>query len=453
MKASALKYPVLMWAATLATIIIGLVPFHAFLTVWLSSAVGHYTALRLWKEVLLVVMSLGVAYLLLTDAKIRTHTLTRRLVWLVLGYAGLQLLLGALSLRAGTVTLRALGYGLLINLRFFGFFLLVWAIALRTSRLKNNWQRLLLWPAAAVVAFGLLQMLILPADFLRHFGYGTSTILPYETVNSNRDYVRIMSTLRGPNPLGAYLILPATALLVLGYRATKKRRLVGLLVATILVIAASFSRSAALGLFVSLATVTLLVARSPLAKKVIYGLAMSLLLIGIIGSLAIHKNSRLENIVLHTQTKSAVRTTSNAGHVRSFESGVSDIIHQPQGRGPGTAGPASVYNRGQARIAENYFLQIGQETGIFGLVMFTVIISGVGYLLWLRRADSLALTLFASLVGLSLVNMLSHAWADDTLAYVWWGLAGIAMASGPQVATVEAIAVKVTPVKVTKRVR
>jgi hypothetical protein len=23
--------------------------------------------------------------------------------------------------------------------------------------------------------------------------------------------------------------------------------------------------------------------------------------------------------------------------------------------------------------------------------------------------------------------MLSHAWADDTLAYVWWGLAGIAM--------------------------
>ena len=24
--------------------------------------------------------------------------------------------------------------------------------------------------------------------------------------------------------------------------------------------------------------------------------------------------------------------------------------------------------------------------------------------------------------------MLSHAWTDDTLAYVWWGLAGIAMA-------------------------
>ena len=63
--------------------------------------------------------------------------------------------------------------------------------------------------------------------------------------------------------------------------------------------------------------------------------------------------------------------------------------------------------------------------------MFVLINAGVGYLLWLRRADPLALTLFASLIGLTLVNMLSHAWADDTLAYVWWGLAGVAMASVP----------------------
>ena len=437
MKASALKYPVLMWAATLATIIMVFVPYHALLTVWLSTATGHYTALRLWKEVLLVVISLGVTYLLLTDAKIRTHTLTRRLVWLVLGYVGLQLLLGALSLRTGTVTLRALGYGLLINLRFLGFFLLVWAIALRTSRLKNTWLRLLLWPAAGVVLFGLLQILVLPTDFLRHFGYGANTILPFETVNSNRDYVRIASTLRGPNPLGAYLIVPATALLVLAFRAPKKWRLSGFLLATVLVLAASFSRSAVLGLFVSLATVTLLMARSPLAKKVTYGLAAGVLLFVIIGGLAVHKSSRLENIVLHTQTKSAVRTTSNGGHLHSFMTGITDIARQPQGRGPGTAGPASVYNRGQARIAENYFLQIGQETGIFGLVMFMVIIGGVGYLLWLRRADPLALTLFASLVGLTLVNMLSHAWADDTLAYVWWGLAGIAMASVPELEAVK----------------
>ena len=73
-------------------------------------------------------------------------------------------------------------------------------------------------------------------------------------------------------------------------------------------------------------------------------------------------------------------------------------------------------------------MQIAQETGWIGLGLFVLINVGVGYLLWLRRDDPLALSLFASLIGLTFINLLSHAWADDTLAYVWWGLAGIAMA-------------------------
>jgi hypothetical protein len=36
--------------------------------------------------------------------------------------------------------------------------------------------------------------------------------------------------------------------------------------------------------------------------------------------------------------------------------------------------------------------------------------------------------LLASLAGITFVNLLSHAWTDDTLAYLWWGLAGIALA-------------------------
>jgi hypothetical protein len=40
----------------------------------------------------------------------------------------------------------------------------------------------------------------------------------------------------------------------------------------------------------------------------------------------------------------------------------------------------------------------------------------------------LALVLFASFIGISFVNLLSHAWTDDTIAYIWWGLAGAAMA-------------------------
>ena len=431
MKAAALKYTFLSGAANLAAIIIALVPFHAFLTVWLSSLVGHYTALRLWKELLLALITAAVFYLLLTDHKIRSHTLTRRLVWLVIAYGGLQALAGWYSLQVGQVTPKAVAYGLLVNLRFLGFFLLVWAIALRTSRLQAQWQRLVLWPAAVVIVFGLVQIFILPADWLRHVGYGPATILPFETVNSNRDFVRIASTLRGPNPLGAYLVLGLTAILVVLLRATKKWRLAALFAGGLVVLGFSFSRSAVLGVIISLLLVVAISARADQAKKWLTIIGVSLALLVVLGAAVVHKSSRLENVVLHTQTKSAVATSSNGGHLNSLRQASRDILAQPLGRGPGTAGPASVYNQGQPRIAENYFLQLGQEVGVWGLALFVLINAGVGYLLWLRRADPLALTLFASFIGLTLVNLLSHAWADDTLAYVWWGLAGVAMASVP----------------------
>ena len=52
--------------------------------------------------------------------------------------------------------------------------------------------------------------------------------------------------------------------------------------------------------------------------------------------------------------------------------------------------------------------------------------------LWARREDTLALALLASFLGLIIVNMLLEAWTDDTLCYLWWGMAGIVIASPPK---------------------
>jgi len=428
MKASTLKYPVISTVATLITLILVLIPFHAFFTVWLASNFGHYTALRLWKEALLAVSSLGALYLLLTDIKIRSHTLSRRLVWLIVAYGLLQLGYGLLALHRHDVTPKALGYGLISNTRFLVFFLFCWAIALRTARLHKNWQKLLLWPALIVIAFGLLQALVLPNDFLRHFGYGKPTILPYETINNNAYYVRIQSTLRGPNPLGAYLVIPLTVLSVLIVRGQRNWQRIALLLAGIVALFFTFSRSAWLGATIAIGLAVILGARQPQTRKRLayVGLAGLVLLAGL--GLGLRQNSRVENVVLHTESRTTAKTSSNQGHVSALKTGLSDIAHRPLGSGPGTAGPASVYNNRQSRIAENYFLQIGQETGLLGLLLFILISGGVAYLLWLHRADPLALSLFASLIGLTVINLLSHAWTDDTLAYLWWGFAGIAMA-------------------------
>ena len=60
MKASSFKYGILSFTLSLLTLIMALLPFHAFLTIWLSTFVGHYTALRLWKEVLTLI---GIGFL------------------------------------------------------------------------------------------------------------------------------------------------------------------------------------------------------------------------------------------------------------------------------------------------------------------------------------------------------------------------------------------------------
>ena len=171
MKVSALKYTVLSWVSGLTMMILLLMPFHAFLTVWGSSIFGHYISIRLWKEVLLVLCIIGVLYLIATDHKIRSHTLSRRLVWLILAYVALTLIGASLLSVQHDVTAKALGYGLISNLRFLAFFLITWAVALSMARLRANWQWLVLWSAAGVVIIGLLQAFILPHDFLRHFGY------------------------------------------------------------------------------------------------------------------------------------------------------------------------------------------------------------------------------------------------------------------------------------------
>lgn len=429
MRASALKYRILWLVASLSMLIIFVMPLHAFLTVWGADLLGHYTALRLWKESLLLICIIGTLYLVITDGKIRSHTLTRRLAWLVIFYITLNITWGLFELSRHMLSAKAFGYGLIIDLRFPIFFLITWAVALRTSRLRSSWQWLVLIPAAIVVVFGLLQALVLPANFLSHFGYGPHTIEPYETINHNLHYVRSMSTLRGANPLGAYLLIPISILTALIIAGKRSWPYITLYIGSLATLFFSFSRSAWIGAALSIGVICI----QQLNRK---HLKPGLIVVGCITVLAIagfamewHHNSRFQNYFLHTETHSAVKATSDQGHLAALKSGVREVAHQPLGRGPGSAGPASIYNNHSPRITENYYIQVAEETGWLGLGLFLLINAGVGYLLWVRRHDPLAVMLYASLIGISFINLLSHAWADDTLAYVWWGLAGIAMVS------------------------
>lgn len=431
MKRSALKYGILSLTVVIILTVLLLIPFHALLTVWLSSIFGHYTAIRLWKEALLAIATLGALYLVLFDKKTRLNTLYHELTWLIIAYIALQLILAGWALNHHNVTTKAAAYGALLNLRFLLFFVCAWVIGSRTVRLSTQWSKMLVWPAVIVIVVGLLQAFILPTDFMKHFGYSEQTIPPYETINHNNMYIRIMSTLRGANPLGTYLLIPISGLLVLMNIGKRNWRRSLTLIGAVVVLFFSFSRAAWIGAFLCLLAVAFVRPNEWFKRRhLAWGLAVfaavcMALLIGF------RHNTHFQNIIFHTQEHSPVASSSNEGHVRAFKQNIDDVVREPLGRGPGTAGPASIYNTGhRGRLAENYFIQLGQEVGLLGLAMFVTINVFVVWLLWQRRTDPLALTLIASFVGITFVNLLSHAWTDDTLAYVWWGLAGIAIGTG-----------------------
>jgi O-antigen ligase/polysaccharide polymerase Wzy-like membrane protein len=416
----------------LTAVLLVLLPLHATLTVWLASNFGHYTLFRLWIEVIIAVVAVGAVYLALQEKATLKGLQARWLWWLSVVYVVLHLVLGIVALARHQVNAAALGDGLVLNLRPIVMFWAVVMIASRSRFLHKQWTKLLLIPAAIVVLFGLLQHFVLPVDFLRHVGYGPKTIAPYETVDQKLAYVRVQSTLRGPNPLGAYVvvIVAALAALMASIRKPKARLRLGVYtLATLIVLFYSYSRSALLGTLLAVSCIAWLAIRQPKIRRLLVMLALSLAVFAAFVTLALQHNSRFDNIFFHTDKTSHSSISSNQNHVSALESGLKDIEHNPFGDGPGTAGPASVHNNHSVRLAEDYYVQLGQEVGVLGAAIFIAINVLIGIQLWRARRDPLALALLASLLGLTFVNLFSHAWTDDTLAVLWWSLAAVALTS------------------------
>lgn len=442
-QSSGWNYPnaVIASIAVLTGMIIVLMPFHATLTVWGSQLVGHYTLLRLWKECVLVLLGFGSLYTICTQLQLRQRFFGSTLVRLVAVFLAVQVVWGIMALITHHVTAKALGYGWVSDTRYLVFFLLVWVIASKVPRLYELWPKLVFWPAAAVIVFGLVQYFVLPYDFMMHLGYSAATIFPYEDINHNTHYIRIMSTLRGANPLGAYLVMVLSLLGAVGLKqkiwrgvlkpANRMRALrFGVFaLAAVIALILTFSRSAWIGFIVSSSVLLWASLSSEKARELIFIGVMACVVLAAGAAFALRNDVTFQNVFLHTQTNSAVATTSNEGHASALQNGLHDLLHEPLGRGPGTAGPASAYNTGHnARIAENYFIQIAQETGWIGLALFVAINLLVAKELWARRSKALSLGLLAGLAGISFIGLLGHVWADDTIAYIWWSLAGLTLA-------------------------
>lgn len=409
-------------------------PLHILLSTWIGTSTNTLELAKVAKDGVLVVGFFFTLALSMSQKWFK-GLLKDRLLWLILAYAGLTILLAifkptdtdaeVLGVVYNTRFLLFLLYGVLLTHLFPDFYL------------KNLAVKIVLIAGGIVALFGIIQYLFLPNDILIHLGYTRDNgVLPAFFIDDKPDLERVMSTLRDPNSLGSYLIIVAmvaSGALLAARRKSRTILLTTLLVTSVVCLWFTFSRSGVVGF--ALAALTLIALSDDKFKRALVRHRKTIIVtclfvvVALSGGLYTARDTYLvQNVILHSD-KSTTLEDPNQLRIRYFKESVGNIADEPGGTGPGTAGLASIHNNVQGTVLnENYYLQIGTEIGIIGLLLFIGILGVVALRLYHLRGSTLALALLAGFVGLGFTNMLIHVWSNEAVAYTWWGLAGLALA-------------------------
>lgn len=404
-------------------VIVAAMPVHTFFTTWLASNTGGEEVIKAWKEILIFFNVFALLYLLKTNQKLILPILKRPINVLIIAYIGLHLIIWVIRMP----DLDAAVAGVMVNGRFLSIFVMAQVVVklVKKKAFEVLIHKVFFTGAGIVAIVGFMQALVLDKDILTHFGYGPDTVRAFTTLDDNDSLIRINSTLRGPNPLAAYLILPILAVIHRLKRQITPKALYGLLFLSVAMLF-TFSRSGWIGFAVAFVIYVLIVlARYPARLNYAIAALFVLVLFGL-SAITVWRNTYVvQTYLFHDDPNTGGALTSNDVRIEALTSATEDVLENPLGDGPGTAGPASRYNDDVTRIGENYFLQVGQEVGVIGLGLFMAINMIVAIQLWRKRREPWPRMLFASFVGLTLVSMFLHGWADDTTSIIWWAFAGL----------------------------
>lgn len=408
-------------------VIFGGIVLHAPISVGLSTLWPEYSLLiKSWKEILMLVAAI-IAVTLLFKKKY-TSIIKEPVIVAIIAYGLLHVVIAMFS---GSNPIKSIIAGLMIDLRYVLYFALVYFAMRIRPDYKGLFIKVGIAGALVVTVFGLLQVFVLPIDILKYIGYSDKTILPYLTLDANYDFIRINSTLRGPNPLGAYAVIILAGVLAwitsrkLNIKLRDTKLSIFLALSAFICLWTSYSRSATLALVVSILIVLRLNVLKKVSKRIV---SIAILLVVMLGVLtaALYKTDLVSNVILHENPNGGGDYTSNEGHIRSLEEGLSRLLSEPFGIGVGSTGSASLYGNSPI-IIENQYLFVAHEIGWLGLAIFSAILILVFKSLWARRSNWLALAVFSSGVGLLVINILLPTWTDDTVSIIWWGLAAIVL--------------------------
>lgn len=407
-------------------------PFHIFLAQSLSLVTGGLDVWKIAKDILLAVVVLFAICLVWG-----TGRATKQFKLLFAVSAAYAAMHAILWIAHPDIYKQSAELGVLYNLRLPAFVLLGYsAVLLKPDLYKNRTLIALILGVSGVVALlGVIQY-FLPPDILTHVGYSIERgVRPNFFIDNKAGFPRIMSTLREPNALGAYLIIPMS-LTVLVWAKVKEQKHKLLLIALFALYSVAllwtFSRSAWIGAIIAVGLVLTWNYRTVLLHFVRrFWLVCLLALLGL-GAVAYAQRNTpfVQGYISHTSNDKDI--DSNQYHYLFVKQGIEGIIHQPLGHGPGTAGLASIQNPKGGQLTENYYVQIGYEVGVIGLLLFVALNVMIYGMLWRTRTTMLGAALLSSFWAYVLINMLLHSWSNEAVACQWWLLAGMAAAGAAQ---------------------
>lgn len=411
------------------TITLWLVPFYLPVSVWLASKGLSIYALSSWKELVIGCLGLSLLPGLLGLYKSKDPVLR----WLLLCMTAYVLL--AVLYVFWADSLFEFGAGVVFATRFLLFFVVAWLLASAKQLKPEAVLKISIVSGVVLACFAILQFLVLSPTFLTHLGYEPigeeirgfpPAVTPLGEVS---DFIRPQASLRGPNPLGAFLILPCAGLLwhVLSDAKNRRKYMAVWLVVSVAILM-TFSRSAWIG--AALACGTVLFAKRatlPRGGKVGFMAAAGMS----IAMLAFGFGTDTGRLILLRQDRTTSVSESDTKRVDLGSAAIRDVVDHPLGYGPGNAGPVSALDTTETgKIAENYYLQVAQEVGWLGVTLFVAIQALLLTALYRLRRNPMALLALASGVALMVANLFLHTWADEAVSILWWSFAGAVVGTG-----------------------
>lgn len=247
--------------------------------------------------------------------------------------------------------------------------------------------------------------------------YNPADVRNYVTLGGH-EFVRASSVMGSPLALGHFLLVPFALALERAMRG-RTRGAIGQAVLIGAGILLTQTRSALLGAGL---IVILVLRRSPGRSEQ----ARSRFWLVLVGALVAATPFILSAGMLDRFSDSG----STTAHQEGFFNGLSVIGEHPLGQGLGTsAGVGQRFNTASS-VSENYYLQVGAEVGILGAALF------IGFVVLvnreLRRArdqtgDALVTGARAGFVGIAVAAFFLHAFANQTVAWSAFAVAGLAL--------------------------